>query len=41
MKWECEYCTGEREVNFHIMNLRKKGIQGIQTVRGIGYKIGK
>lgn len=39
--WECEYCTGEREVNFHIMNLRKKGIQGIQTVRGIGYKIGK
>lgn len=39
--WECEYCIGEREVNFHIMNLRKKGIQGIQTVRGIGYKIGK
>mgnify|MGYP005760616615 CR=1 FL=1 len=38
---EDDFTTGEREVNFHIMNLRKKGITCIQTVRGIGYKIEK
>lgn len=36
-----DFSTGEREVNFHIMNLRKKGLTCIQTVRGIGYKIEK
>ena len=32
----------EKSVNFHIMNLRKKlGVDYIETVRGVGYRIAK
>lgn len=38
--WGYDFAGGEKSVNFHIMNLRKKlKVDYIETVRGIGYKI--
>lgn len=40
--WGYEFAGAEKGVNFHIMNLRKKlGVDYIETVRGVGYKIAK
>ena len=40
--WGYEFIGEEKSVNFHIMNLRKKlGVDFIDTVRGVGYKIAK
>ena len=40
--WGYEFIGEEKSVNFHIMNLRKKlGVDYIETVRGVGYKIAK
>ena len=40
--WGYEFIGEEKSVNFHIMNLRKKlGVDHIETVRGVGYKIAK
>lgn len=40
--WRYDFCGDERVVDKHIKNLRKKlGIEFIQTVRGVGYKIDK
>ena len=40
--WGYEFIGDEKSVNFHIMNLRKKlGVDHIETVRGVGYRIAK
>lgn len=40
--WRYDFYDDERVVDTHIKNLRKKlGIEFIQTVRGVGYKIDK
>lgn len=40
--WRYDFYGDERVVDTHIKNLRKKlGIDFIQTVRGVGYKIDK
>ncbi len=40
--WKYDFCGDERVVDTHIKNLRKKlGINFIQTIRGVGYKIDK
>lgn len=40
--WGYEFIGEEKSVNFHIMNLRKElGVDYIETVRGVGYKIAK
>lgn len=40
--WGYEFIGEGKSVNFHIMNLRKKlGVDYIETVRGVGYKIAK
>lgn len=40
--WGYEFIGDEKNVNFHIMNLRKKlNVDYIETVRGVGYKIAK
>ena len=40
--WGYEFIGEEKSVNFHTMNLRKKlGVDFIDTVRGVGYKIAK
>ena len=40
--WGYEFIGDERGVNFHIMNLRRKlGVDYIETVRGVGYKLAK
>lgn len=40
--WRYDFYGDERVIDTHIKNLRKKlGIQWIQTVRGVGYKIDK
>lgn len=40
--WGYDFAGGEKGVNFHIMNLRKKlKVDYIETVRGVGYKIAK
>ncbi|SDE97951.1 two-component system, OmpR family, response regulator VanR [Fontibacillus panacisegetis] len=40
--WGYDYFGDEKVVNIHIMNLRKKlGIDCIETVRGIGYRMDK
>lgn len=40
--WGYEFIGAEKSVNFHIMNLRKKlGVDYIETVRGVGYKVAK
>lgn len=39
--WDYDYFGDERIVNTHIKNIRRKtGIDYIETVRGVGYKIG-
>lgn len=40
--WKYDFLGDERVVDTHIKNLRKKlGIDFIQTIRGVGYKIDK
>ena len=40
--WRYDFYGDERVVDTHIKNLRKKlGVEFIQTVRGVGYKIDK
>jgi two-component system response regulator VanR len=40
--WRYDFYGDERVVDTHIKNLRKKlGIEFIQTIRGVGYKIDK
>ena len=40
--WRYDFYGEERVVDTHIKNLRKKlGIDFIQTIRGVGYKIDK
>ena len=40
--WKYDFYGDERVVDTHIKNLRKKlGIEFIQTIRGVGYKIDK
>lgn len=40
--WGYDFAGGEKGVNFHIMNLRRKlNVGYIETVRGVGYKIAK
>ena len=40
--WRYDFYGGERVVDTHIKNLRKKlGIDFIQTIRGVGYKVDK
>ena len=40
--WRYDFYGEERVVDTHIKNLRKKlGINFIQTIRGVGYKIDK
>lgn len=40
--WKYDFYGDERVVDTHIKNLRKKlGIDFIQTIRGVGYKIDK
>lgn len=40
--WGYDFAGYEKGVNFHIMNLRKKlGVDYIETIRGVGYKIAK
>lgn len=40
--WGYDFVGGEKGVNFHIMNLRKKlNVDYIETVRGVGYRIAK
>ena len=37
--WNYSFCGSTNSVNFHIMNMRKKGIEQIETVRGMGYRL--
>ena len=40
--WGYDFAGDEKGVNFHIMNLRRKlGVNCIETVRGVGYRIAK
>lgn len=40
--WGYEFIGDEKNINFHIMNLRKKlNADYIETVRGVGYRIAK
>ena len=40
--WGYDFFGDEKSVNFHIMNLRRKlGVDYIETVRGVGYRIAK
>ena len=40
--WDYDFEGGEKVINTHIKNIRKKlGFECIETVRGVGYKIGK
>ena len=40
--WRYDFYGDERVVDTHIKNLRKKlGIDFIQTIRGVGYKVDK
>ncbi len=40
--WGYDFVGDEKGVNFHIMNLRRKlGVDYIETVRGVGYRIAK
>lgn len=40
--WGYDFAGDEKGVNFHIMNLRRKlGVDYIETVRGVGYRIAK
>lgn len=40
--WGYDYAGDEKAVNIHIMNLRRKlGLDAIETVRGVGYRLAK
>lgn len=40
--WGYDFIGAEKTVNIHIMNLRRKlGINNIETIRGVGYRLGK
>lgn len=40
--WGYDFCGEEKAVNIHIMNLRRKlGADCIETIRGVGYRLGK
>lgn len=40
--WGYTFIGDEKNINFHIMNLRRKlDVEYIETVRGVGYKIAK
>ena len=40
--WGYDFVGDEKTVNIHIMNLRRKlGVDLIETIRGVGYRIGK
>ena len=40
--WGYDYIGEEKAVNIHIMNLRRKlGIDPIETIRGVGYRLAK
>lgn len=42
MVWGYDYMGGEKAVNIHIMNLRRKlGMDPIETIRGVGYRLAK
>ncbi len=42
MVWGYDYMGDEKAVNIHIMNLRRKlGINPIETIRGVGYRLAK
>lgn len=42
LAWGYNFVGDEKGVNFHIMNIRRKlGVDYIETVRGVGYKIAK
>lgn len=42
MVWGYAYMGDEKAVNIHIMNLRRKlGIDPIETIRGVGYRLAK
>lgn len=42
MVWGYDYMGDEKAVNIHIMNLRRKlGIDPIETIRGVGYRLAK
>ena len=40
--WGYDIACEEKNVNIHIMNLRRKlGTDIIETIRGVGYRLGK
>lgn len=40
--WGYDFVGDEKVVNIHIMNLRRKlGVDCIETIRGVGYRLGK
>ena len=40
--WGYDFIGEEKTVNIHIMNLRRKlGTNSIETIRGVGYRLGK
>lgn len=40
--WDYDYVGDEKIINTHIRNIRKKlGVDYIETIRGVGYKIEK
>ena len=40
--WDYDYVGDEKIINTHIKNIRKKlGVDYIETIRGVGYKIEK
>jgi len=40
--WGYDFIGDEKNVNIHIMNLRRKlGTDIIETIRGVGYRLGK
>ncbi len=40
--WGYDFAGDEKTVNIHIMNLRRKlGAECIETIRGVGYRLGK
>lgn len=42
MVWGYDYMGDEKAVNIHIMNLRRKlGVDPIETIRGVGYRLAK
>lgn len=42
MVWGYDYMGEEKAVNIHIMNLRRKlGVDPIETIRGVGYRLAK